>query len=152
MSKPTATLHDAHRWEFRRDLPGTAADLWPWITSSEHTEQWFGPFERVSETEVAVTMTAEEPGPPMTVTITRCEAPRLLDLDTGIWQLALEVGDGYISLFQTISSVEEAGAIGAGWEFYMDRLASAFHGGDVAAINFEADYFPAMKDYFESRY
>lgn len=152
MPKPTATLHDAHRWEYRRNLPATASDLWLWITVSELTEQWFGPFVRISDTEVAVTMTAEEPGPPMNVAIIRCEAPRHLDLDTGIWQLFLEVGEGYISLFHAVENAEEAAAIGPGWEFYLDRLAAAFNGGDVESIDFESDYYPAMSEYFTSQY
>lgn len=150
--KPTATLIDAHRWEFRRALPGTAAQLWSYLTISEKTALWFGPFERVSDTGVAVTMTAEEPGPPMTVRITECGAPHVLKLDTGIWQLDLAVGDGFIALYQDIETGEEAASIGPGWEFYMDRLAAAVRGDPVAAIDFEADYFPAMAPYFETRY
>lgn len=152
MPKPTATLHDAHRWEYRRNLPAAATELWRWITVSELTEQWFGPFERVSNAEVAVTMTAEEPRPPMNVTIMRCEAPHHLDLDTGMWQLFLEVGEGYISLFHVVDNVEEAAAIGPSWEFYLDRLAATFNGDDVASINFEFDYYPAMSGYFTSQY
>ncbi|MEJ5998969.1 hypothetical protein [Corynebacterium sp. H130] len=152
LPKPTATLHDGHRWEFRRDLPGTAEELWAWITVSERTEKWFGPFEKTSDTTVAITMTAEEEGPAMPASITLCEAPHTLTLDTEMWVLHLEVADGHISLFQTIDAAEEAGAIGAGWEFYLDCLAAAFHGEDVAAIDFEADYFPAMNDYFQSQY
>ena len=40
------------------------------------------------------------------------------------------------------------GAVGAGWEYYVDRLVAALRGDDVAAIDFEADYFPALADRF----
>lgn len=152
LPKPTATLHDGHRWEFRRNLPGVASELWQWVSSSEHTAQWFGPFERVSDAVVAVTMTAEEAGPPMEATITRCEPPHHLVIDTGMWVLELEVGDGFISLFHVVESAEEAASIGPGWEFYMDRLAAAVLEEDVAAIDFENGYFPDMSQYFQSKY
>ena len=40
------------------------------------------------------------------------------------------------------------GAVGAGWEYYVDRLVAALRGDDVAAIDFETDYFPALADRF----
>lgn len=152
LPKPTATLHDGHRWEYRRNLPGTAAELWQWVTESSCTSQWFGPFERVSDDSVAITMTAEEAGPPMTATIVQCEAPRILTLDTGMWVLSLEVGEGSISLFHEVSSAEEAASIGPGWEFYMDRLEAAVLGRSVTDIDFEKGYFPDMSEYFTSQY
>ncbi|MDU0479884.1 hypothetical protein QVA66_11665 [Staphylococcus chromogenes] len=153
MPNPTATLIDGHRWAYRRELPGSAAELWPYVSESEKTALWFGPFATDPATgSVAVSMTAEEAGPPMDVTIVECDAPRRLKLDTGIWVLELEVTDGAITLFHSVDSPEEAAAIGPGWEFYLDRLAAAVAGASVADIDFEADYFPAMSEYFTSAY
>lgn len=152
MATPTATLHDGHRWEYRREFSASAQELWAWVSESAKTAQWFGPFERESDDVVAVTMTAEEPGPPMQVKVTRCEAPNHLVLDTGMWVLELEVGDGFISLFHVVDDAQEAASIGPGWEFYMDRLAAAVAGEAVEAINFEKDYFPMMSEYFTAKY
>lgn len=152
MATPTATLIDGLTWEFRRDLPGTAEELWSFLTESEKTALWFGPFERSAEDTVLVTMTAEEPGPPMSVRITQCDAPHELVLDTGMWVLSLKVGDGFVALYQDVASADEVAAIGPGWEFYMDRLAAAVTGGSVDAVDFEADYFPAMSQHFTVQY
>ena len=42
-------------------------------------------------------------------------------------------------------------SVGPGWEYYLDRLVAAETDGDVAAIDFERDYYPAMADYYRSR-
>lgn len=44
----------------------------------------------------------------------------------------------------------EAESVGPGWEYYLDRLVAAETGGDVGAIDFERDYFPAMQDFYRS--
>ena len=45
----------------------------------------------------------------------------------------------------------DGASIGPGWEYYLDRMVAAEAGGDVAAIDFERDYFPAMADYYRSQ-
>ena len=42
----------------------------------------------------------------------------------------------------------EAESVGPGWEYYLDRLVEAETGGDVTAIDFERDYFPAMAAHY----
>jgi hypothetical protein len=42
----------------------------------------------------------------------------------------------------------EAESVGPGWEYYLDRLVAAETGGDVAAIDFERDYYPAMAEHY----
>ncbi|MET0448233.1 MAG: hypothetical protein ABW004_07485 [Aeromicrobium sp.] len=37
--------------------------------------------------------------------------------------------------------------MGPGWDYYLDRLVAAETGGDVAGIDFEADYFPAQREH-----
>ena len=43
-----------------------------------------------------------------------------------------------------------AESVGPGWEFYLDRLVAAETGGDVAAIDFERDYYPAMVEHYRA--
>ena len=38
--------------------------------------------------------------------------------------------------------------MGAGWEYYLDRLVAAETGGDVDAVDFDRDYYPAMAAHF----
>ena len=41
--------------------------------------------------------------------------------------------------------------MGPGWEYYLDRLVAAETGGDLAAIDFERDYYPAMAEYYREQ-
>ena len=38
--------------------------------------------------------------------------------------------------------------MGAGWEYYLDRLVAAETGDDVDAVDFDRDYYPAMAAHF----
>ena len=38
--------------------------------------------------------------------------------------------------------------MGAGWEYYLDRLVAAETGDDVGAVDFDRDYYPAMAAHF----
>ncbi|AKK03895.1 SRPBCC family protein [Corynebacterium epidermidicanis] len=150
---PTATLIDGRTWRYARTFELTAGELWPYVAHSDKTALWFGPFEGDPQTgEVAVTMVAEEPGPPMVVKIVECVPEQRILLDTGMWELELQVADGEVALLHAVDNAEEAASIGPGWEFYLDRLAAAVRGDDVASIDFEKDYFPAMSQYFSSAY
>lgn len=153
MPKPSAALIDGHTWRYARQLPGTAQELWPWVTSSSYTEKWFGPFTYDAASSVAaVTMTAEAEGGPMEMKVAVLEPPTRLVLDSGVWVIELQVSDGEIALQHAVAGPEEAASVGPGWEFYMDRLAAAVTGGSVADINFESDYFPALSEYFVAGY
>jgi hypothetical protein len=41
--------------------------------------------------------------------------------------------------------------VGPGWEYYLDRLVAAETGGDVAAIDFDRDYYPAMQEHYREQ-
>ncbi|MGS0686750.1 hypothetical protein ACVBEQ_16665 [Nakamurella sp. GG22] len=43
------------------------------------------------------------------------------------------------------------GELGPGWEYYLDRLVAAETGGDVAGIDFDRDYYPAMVEYYRGQ-
>lgn len=153
MATPTATRDNEGKVHFRRELDGTANELWQWFADSEKTAQWIGPFSGDPATgEVALTMTAEESGPPMPVTIKKCVPDEQLVVDAGMWVPEMRVEDGAIELLHAIEDAEGAASIGPGWEFYMDRLAVAYRGEDVVAVDLETDYYPVMSDYFTALY
>lgn len=153
MPNPTATLIDGTTWRYARQLRGTATQLWPWISTSELTEKWFGPFVFNASTGVAaVAMTAEAEGDPMGMRVTECEAPSRLVLDSGIWVMTLEVSNGEIALLHAVAGPGEAASVGPGWDFYLDRLAAAVRGESVDGIDFDRDYYPAMSEYFVAGY
>ena len=46
----------------------------------------------------------------------------------------------------------EAESVGPGWEYYLDRLVAAVSDGEVAAINWDRDYYPAMVEHYRSQF
>ncbi len=84
-------------------------------------------------------------------------APHLaVDVEDSIGRWSLDVrlhvdGDATVSTFvQHLEPGVNVGEVGPGWEYYLDRLVAAQTGGDVGAIDFEADYYPAMSDYYRA--
>ncbi len=103
-------------------------------------------------------MTAEaEDAPPMDVEIRECDPPRVLRVTSALsegeqWHLDVmleEHGGGTTLTFeQPDIDPAQAESVGPGWEYYLDRLAAALEGGDIAAVDFERDYYPAMSDHY----
>ncbi|QNE90116.1 hypothetical protein H0194_03705 [Corynebacterium incognita] len=88
----------------------------------------------------------------MPVAIKKCVPDEQLVVDAGMWVPEMRVEDGAIELLHAIEDAEGAASIGPGWEFYMDRLAVAYRGEDVVAVDLETDYYPVMSDYFTALY
>jgi hypothetical protein len=103
-------------------------------------------------------MTEEGDGPPSDVEIRECTPPHVLRVSTHAgddrWLLDLELTetDGVTTLTFSQPGVapDQAENIGPGWEYYLDRLIAAETGGDPAAVDFDRDYFPAMRDHYRT--
>ena len=109
-----------------RDLSIPVEELWSWITESDRTAQWYGPWSgdgRVGAT-VQVTMTSDEGSPTMGMRITECSPPHRLGLASEApppfaWPLALQCatreGGSSITLHHTqIPAEMSLGDIGPG--------------------------------------
>ena len=118
-------------------------DVWAAITEPERVARWLGTWTGDPATgTVLFAMTFEGQQPPGDeMEIRECEPPRRLAVTSQVgeqrWYLDVDP--------------EDALSVGPGWEFYLDRLVAAETGGDLAAIDFERDYYPAMADYYRSR-
>lgn len=134
-------------------------EAWAWITRSERTAAWFGPWSGdPASGEVTVQLLAEEGAPTSTSRIIACEAPRRLVVGTGPgWEVALEIrpladadedGPVVLTLSQDMDDPEMAAMVGPGWEFYLDRLVAAIDGRDTSAIAFEPAYVPGMSEHY----
>ena len=143
-----------------REFAAPIEDVWASVTEPNRMERWIGTFSGdPASGSVQFRMTAEgADAPAEEVEILACEPPRLLDVITrtpdGQWHLrvALSEEDGRTVLTFTQPQIDpvEAESVGPGWEFYLDRLVAAETGGDVAAIDFERDYYPAMVDHYRA--
>ncbi|WP_093720062.1 SRPBCC family protein [Streptomyces sp. FZ201] len=151
---PTATGHDLI---LARTYKASADDVWASVTEPERTARWFGPWrgEAAPGNTIEVQMLFEESEPWFAVRIEACEPPRRLAVVTqdeaGGWflELLLTETDGTteLRLVQHLTSTEQLGEIGPGWEYYLDLLTTSRTGGPRPAFE---DYYPAQQAYFES--
>jgi uncharacterized protein YndB with AHSA1/START domain len=135
-------------------------DVWASLTDPERTARWFGPWQgdAAPGRTIQVQMVQEEGQPWMDMTIDACEPPRRLALSTvdehGGWHLDLALaetaGVTELRFTQHLTGKEEygVGEVGPGWEFYLDALVAARDGQPAPDFN---DYYPSMKEHFESQ-
>ena len=102
-------------------------------------------------------MTARVDAPAEEMKIVECDPPRLLAVTAstpgGQWHLrvALTEDDGRTLLTSRSRRRLERGGERRSWlGVYLDRLIAAETGGDVAAIDFERDYYPAMAAHYRA--
>jgi uncharacterized protein YndB with AHSA1/START domain len=132
----TSDTHDDLVLE--RPFRAAIDDVWAGVTETDRLARWYGTWTgEPADGFVMVTMNAEaEPGSPMRYDIDACEPPRLLSVSArseyGTWKLTLALSqhDDTTTLVFRHHDVDRgaAGEIGAGWEWYLDRLAASIAG------------------------
>jgi uncharacterized protein YndB with AHSA1/START domain len=140
-----------------RTFRAPVADVWASLTDPERTARWFGPWqgEGGPGRTIKVQMIQEEGDPWVEMTIEACEPDRRLALSAvdeyGSWDLDLTLtesgGVTELRFTQHLTGTENVGEVGPGWEFYLDLLVASRDGSPAPDFN---DYFPAMKEHFES--
>ncbi|MEU4563209.1 SRPBCC family protein [Actinoplanes sp. NPDC023936] len=133
-------------------------DVWASLTEPDRTARWFGPWQgdAAPGRPIKVQMTQEEGQPWMDMTIDACEPPRRLTLsavdDYGAWHLDLTLtetaGVTELRFTQHLTGKENVGEVGPGWEYYLDLLVASRDG--TPAPSFD-DYYPALREHFESQ-
>lgn len=135
-----------------RSLALPIGEAWAFLTETELTERWFGPWEGDAQpgSSVRVLMRFESNEPALRVGIRACEAPNRLVLhvlDEGAdWEISFELEDDgaedtLLVFTQLLTERVEIGEVGPGWEYYLDLLIAATE--DTEEPIFE-QYFPAM--------
>jgi uncharacterized protein YndB with AHSA1/START domain len=133
-------------------------DVWASISDPERTARWFGPWEgdAAPGRTIKVQMVHEEGKPWMDMTVDACDAPTRLALSAGEendrWLLELTLtetaGVTELRFTQHLTTTGNVGEVGPGWEYYLDALVAARD--DTPMPSFD-DYYPAMKEHFESQ-
>jgi uncharacterized protein YndB with AHSA1/START domain len=151
---PTPTGYDL---VLTRTYRAPVGDVWASVTEPERTARWFGPWrgEAAPGRTVEVQLVFEESAPWYPMRIDACEPPHRLAVSTddtaGAWSLELQLaetdGTTELRLIHHLTSTEQLGEIGPGWEYYLDLLTAART--DGPRPDFE-EYYPAQKMYFES--
>ncbi|UOR00793.1 SRPBCC family protein [Leucobacter allii] len=137
-----------------RSLALPIAEAWAYLTESELTEQWFGPWEGDARTggAVRVRMRFEDHEPAIRIGIRLCEAPERLALEAesevGGWKLdlALEAegdDDALLVFTHHLEGDDPIGEIGPGWEYYLDLLVAATEGTERPGFD---QYYPALRE------
>ncbi len=160
-TNPTGHVdHDGDRRTLRltRSFAAPIEDVWAAVTDPERLERWIGTFRGDPEAgRVMFRMTAEgADAPEEEMEIRECDPPRRLAVTAHAgedrWSLELDLAeqDGITTLSFSQPDLDPVAgeSIGPGWEFYLDRLVAALTGGDVSAIDFDRDYYPAMKEHY----
>lgn len=137
-----------------RSLALPIAEAWEYLTDSDLTERWFGPWEGDARTggSVRIRMRFEESEPAIRARIVACEAPHRLALHTvdeyGSWELDLTLeedgeDDTLLRFVHHLDADAEVGDIGPGWEYYLDLLIAATE--DTERPGFD-QYYPALRE------
>jgi uncharacterized protein YndB with AHSA1/START domain len=152
---------DRHTLVLTRTFRAPIDDVWASVTEPERLERWIGTFSGDPDAgHVMFRMTAEgEEAPPEKMEIRECVPPRRLALTSQVadtqWFLELDLveADGVTTVTFSQPDIDPAAIenVGPGWEYYLDRWVSALSGGDVGSHDFERDYYPAMKAYYEDQ-
>jgi uncharacterized protein YndB with AHSA1/START domain len=154
---PSGQVRPPHQIALSRTFRAPVADVWASVTEPGRLSRWWGTWTGDPTTgQVIATMTAEPDAEPQPVEIRTCAPPRLLSLRFVVgeddWLLDLELRETgeatELTLVQTFAAPDGVADIGPGWEYYLDRLVAAESGGDPEAVDFFADYHPAMQPYY----
>jgi uncharacterized protein YndB with AHSA1/START domain len=164
MTTPTGTveLRDGqHVLVQSREFHAPIEDVWAAVTESDRLARWIGRWEGdPASGSVHFQMLFEGDHPGETMTIRVCEPPHRLhvtsEVGEDVWLLDLDLthADGVTTLTLSQPGVtgQQAGEVGPGWEYYLDRLVDAERGIDPAGRDFERDYYPAMADYYRDQF
>lgn len=154
---PTGTLRETetgYALELSRTIAASREDVWASLTESSRTALWFGPWERVTDDSIRVTMIFEDDEPVADMAIDACEPPQRLAVrmsDEGGWPLEVRLTekgrDTLVVLTHGLDSTDGIGDTGPGWEYYLDMLIASR---DAAPLPSFDDYYPAQQEYYSS--
>lgn len=159
---PTGTVTDGpygRELQIIRRFQAPIEDVWAAVTESPRLQRWLGRWEGDPSTgKVRFLATAEgEDVPAQDVEITECQPPYvlgvLLEESTADgpehWRIRLELSHdaGVTTLLFAQAIVDQLASVGPGWEYYLDRLATAIDGRDPGVIVWD-DYYPSMSSHY----
>jgi uncharacterized protein YndB with AHSA1/START domain len=138
-----------------RRFPAPAADAWSWVTDPALVKQWFGSFRASPKpgSTFSVKMLAEDGAPSVRMLVLECipgERYVVESIGDEPWHLTISVAalgaSSMVFLAHRLGTAREAGGVGPGWEYYLDRLLAARNGTTMPQFD---DYFPSQKPYYE---
>ena len=131
---------DGVRLELAREWDVPVEAVWAALTEPPLLERWFGTWTGDPASGTVLLQPGEDPdGAPEPVLLRECTAPTRLVLDLpspdGAWPLDVALsaqGSGTrLVLVHRLAEPYDAGSIGPGWQYYLDRLGAVLAGGPV---------------------
>ncbi len=162
-SEPTGRISrdgDQRVLRIVREFRAPIEDVWAAVTEPERLTRWIGTFTGdPASGHVSFAMTAEGQTEGDDLEIRECVPPRVLRVTSQVGEerwpldLVLEERDGVTTLTFSQPGIDPVAAesVGPGWEYYLDRLVAVETGGDVTAIDFDRDYYPAMVEHYRGQ-
>jgi uncharacterized protein YndB with AHSA1/START domain len=139
-----------------RRLSAPVHEVWAWVTSPTQLKKWIGTYrgKPVVGGTVDFTMTFEKDAAAEKVTIVECRPEERVTLEwsggDAVWLVSVAVADldgsTVVYLKQRLANAREAGSVGPGWEYYLDRLVAATTG--TSMPDFEP-YLSVQQPYYE---
>ena len=165
MTTPTGRIEERdgqHVLVQTREFRAPIEDVWAAVTEPDRLARWIGTWtgDRAAGSVQFRMLFEGEEHAGETMTIRVCEPPHRLYVTSQageeVWLLDLELthADGVTTLTfsQPGVTAEQVGAVGPGWDYYLDRLVDAESGADPAQRDFERDYYPATSSHYTSQF
>jgi uncharacterized protein YndB with AHSA1/START domain len=163
MSAPTGRIEHRdgqHLLVLTRQLRAPIEDVWAAVTEPDRLARWIGTWDgdpTSGSVRFRMLFEGDDPGDAMTIRL--CEPPHRLHVTSQVgdeaWLLDLDLAhaDGVTTVTFTQSGVtaDQVGAVGPGWDYYLDRLLDAETGADPAGRDFERDYYPVTSAHYTSQ-
>ncbi|MCU1422781.1 MAG: ATPase [Microbacteriaceae bacterium] len=139
-----------------RRVAAPSSEVWEWLTVPARLRKWIGAWKgrpAVGGT-IEFTMLFEEGATAETVTILDCVPAERFSAEWAAggsnWRMGFSLAevDGATRLYlaHRLSDAREAGSVGPGWEYYLDRMIAARAGAPLPEF---ADYYPVQRPYYE---
>jgi uncharacterized protein YndB with AHSA1/START domain len=142
---------------FVREFNEPTAEVWDSLTRPSLLETWIGTYTGDPATgHVAFLMTAEAGAEEEDVFIVTCAAPHRFVGDfsqTGgrswhlEWMLADEIFGCILRFSMRLDDLDDAASVGAGWDYYLDRLAASLDGDEMPDWD---DYYPDLATEYDA--
>ena len=141
-------IGDTVRLDVVRVFPHDWVTVFSFLTESARLGSWYGTWTGDPTTGTVLLSFVENPAEPAEVRILACEPPNSLTVGLPMgWEVDLSLaptpGGTHLVLTQLLDAATPPGDIGAGWEYYLDRLGRALDGKDPDDVDW-ADYHPGL--------
>lgn len=143
------------RLEFERTFPDPVERVWAAITDPDELAKWYGTWRGDPSTGRIELRSMEGDGTFKSTEVVECDRPHkvalVLPTPYGPWpvSITLSESDGITTLVfvHRLAEPYDAGSIGPGWHFYLDRLAAAINGDTMPEFDDWSSYEPLGTSY-----